>query len=251
MKFDLLLTLVVAILDLLPMPRHARAFHVWAFGVLSHDALHAKSQGTSKHRKTFPFHVLDVKQPRIPFQEFLKKLLPAAKRVAAQPHVAKLQQIEDVIDQGSLLWAAIHEPFKAGVATLVQKCGAQHFSMNLATRVLNGSSTEDHRKKGTIVYYVFDLLRLGDKDLRPQPLYRRKSLLQKLLRKNDTLRYVDHITTEGLHMFAGALTFGLEGIVAKDPTSPYVEGPTQTWHWQKIKNKDYARKEKIEFKPRR
>jgi len=59
-------------------------------------------------------------------------------------------------------------------------------------------------QEGTIVYYVFDLLRPGDKDLRSEPLSRRKSLLQKLLRKNDTLRYVDHITTEGLAMFGGA-----------------------------------------------
>jgi bifunctional non-homologous end joining protein LigD len=106
-------------------------------------------------------------------------------------------------------------------------------------------------QKGVMVYYVFDLLRLGDKDLRSEPLSRRKSLLQKLLRKNDTLRYVDHITAEGLAVFAGALALGLEGIVAKDPTSPYVEGPTQTWHWQKIKNRDYQRKERIEFHPPR
>jgi hypothetical protein len=32
--------------------------------------------------------------------------------------------------------------------------------------------------------------------------------------------------------------------------SPYVEGPRVTWHWQKVKNKDYERKEKIEFHPR-
>ena len=51
-------------------------------------------------------------------------------------------------------------------------------------------------------------------------------------------------------MFAGALTLGLEGIIAKDKNSQYIEGPTQTWHWQKIKNKDYARKEKIEFNRR-
>ena len=106
-------------------------------------------------------------------------------------------------------------------------------------------------QKGTIVYYVFDLLRLGDKDLRSEPLYRRKSLLQKLLRKNDTLRYVDHIATEGLHMFAGALALCLEGIVAKDPKSPYVEGPIETWHWQKIKTQDYQRKGKVEFRPQK
>jgi ATP-dependent DNA ligase len=98
---------------------------------------------------------------------------------------------------------------------------------------------------------VFDLLRLGDKDLRSEPLYRRKKLLQKLLRKNDTLRYVDHITTEGLQTFAEALALAFEGIVAKDSKSPCVEGPRETWHWQKIKNRDYKRKKPVEFHPRK
>ena len=49
-------------------------------------------------------------------------------------------------------------------------------------------------------------------------------------------------------MFAGALALGLEGIVAKDSESPYVEGPRVTWHWQKIKNRYYQRKEKVEFR---
>ena len=66
------------------------------------------------------------------------------------------------------------------------------------------------------MFYVFDLLQLGDQDLRSEPLFRRKSLLHKLLRKNDALRYVYHIPTEGLQMFGGALALGMEGIVAKD-----------------------------------
>jgi len=104
------------------------------------------------------------------------------------------------------------------------------------------------KQRGVLVFYVFDLLRLGDTDLRSEPLSRRKSLLQKLLRKNDTLRYVDHIEGQGLAMFAGALALGLEGIVAKDAKSPYVEGPTETWHWRKIKNREYKRKEKVELR---
>jgi ATP-dependent DNA ligase len=51
----------------------------------------------------------------------------------------------------------------------------------------------------------------------------------------------------GLAMFAGAIVLGLEGIVAKDSKSPYVEGLVETWHWQKIKNRDYKRQGKIEF----
>ena len=51
-------------------------------------------------------------------------------------------------------------------------------------------------------------------------------------------------------MFAGALALGMEGIVAKDPTSHYIEGPRETWHWQKIKNQNYKRQGKVEFKRR-
>jgi ATP-dependent DNA ligase len=58
---------------------------------------------------------------------------------------------------------------------------------------------------------------------------------------------VEHIEKEGLAMFAGALALGLEGIVAKDAKSPYVEGLRTTWHWQKIKNREYKRQEKVEF----
>jgi ATP-dependent DNA ligase len=42
-------------------------------------------------------------------------------------------------------------------------------------------------------------------------------------------------------LFQGAVKLGQEGIVAKDGKSPYVEGPRLTWHWQKIKNKEYKR----------
>jgi ATP-dependent DNA ligase len=37
--------------------------------------------------------------------------------------------------------------------------------------------------------------------------------------------YVEHVEREGLAVFAGALALDLEGIVAKDTKSPYVEGP--------------------------
>jgi bifunctional non-homologous end joining protein LigD len=106
-------------------------------------------------------------------------------------------------------------------------------------------------QKGTLVYYVFDLLKLGDVELRSEPLRRRKKLLEKFLKGNPRLLYVEHVEREGLAMFAGALALGVEGIVAKDAKSPYVEGPRVTWHWQKIKNRDYQRQEKIEFHPRK
>ena len=56
---------------------------------------------------------------------------------------------------------------------------------------------------------------------------------------------------EGLAMFAGALALALESIVAKDAASPDVEGPKETSHWLKIKDKNYQRQEKIESHPRK
>ena len=44
---------------------------------------------------------------------------------------------------------------------------------------------------------------------------------------------MEHIEKDGVAMFAGAMALGLEGIVAKDAKSPYVEGPAVTGHWQK------------------
>jgi ATP-dependent DNA ligase len=51
-------------------------------------------------------------------------------------------------------------------------------------------------------------------------------------------------------MDAGALALGVEGILAKDKNSPFIEGPQETWHWQKIKNKDFKRKV-VEFRQNR
>src|SRR5262245_45032170 len=62
--------------------------------------------------------------------------------------------------------------------------------------------------EGTLVYYVFDLLKLGDVDLRGEPFLRRKRLLEKLVSGNLRILYVDHME-EGLAMFAGALALGL------------------------------------------
>lgn len=106
-------------------------------------------------------------------------------------------------------------------------------------------------QRGTLVYYVFDLLMLDGKDLRNLPLMKRKQRLGRLLNGHSRLLEVEHIEHDGLSMFAGAMALGLEGIVAKDGESPYVEGPTVTWHWQKIKNRDYKRKEPVEFRQRK
>ena len=107
-----------------------------------------------------------------------------------------------------------------------------------------------NRSKGRLIYYVFDVLYLDGEDLRTLPLHRRKGRLKKILRKLPNVIYVDHIEEHGTEFFKIARERGLEGIVAKDKESPYVTG-AETWHWQKIKNREFQRKEPVEFKPRK
>ena len=64
--------------------------------------------------------------------------------------------------------------------------------------------------------YVFDFLMPDGKDLRHLPLVKRKHHLDKLLTGHPRLLEVEHIEHDGLSLFAGAITLGLEGIVAKD-----------------------------------
>ena len=92
---------------------------------------------------------------------------------------------------------------------------------------------------------------LDGKDLGQLPPVERKRRLARLVTGHPRLLAVEHIANDGVAMFAGALALGLEGIVAKDAKSPYIEGPIQTWHWQKIKNKDYKRQGKVEFQQSR
>jgi bifunctional non-homologous end joining protein LigD len=104
------------------------------------------------------------------------------------------------------------------------------------------------RQHGILRYFVFDLLYRDTNDLQNEPLAQRKQHLQQLLAGHERLQYVEHITTHGTAIFEAAVKLGMEGIVAKDPNSPYIQGPRDTWHWQKIKNKEYQRQGKIEFR---
>lgn len=89
-------------------------------------------------------------------------------------------------------------------------------------------------KKGTLIYYVFDLLYLDGFDLCPLPLNKRKSLLQKMLPETQHVRYCDHIEEFGILFFRELVKKKLEGMVAKDGTSPYQLGK-RSESWLKIK----------------
>lgn len=85
---------------------------------------------------------------------------------------------------------------------------------------------------GNLVYFAFDLLFDGGKDLRPTPLVERKKRLQNLLTEasdDPHLRYVDHFESGGDAVLRSACKLSLEGIVSKHRDASYQSGRTDTW----------------------
>ena len=87
---------------------------------------------------------------------------------------------------------------------------------------------------GRILYYVFDILQVDGRDLRPLPLKRRQAILKKVLPASAVVRLSEAIETEGRAFFKAAEEKGLEGIMAKDLASPYRAGE-RSREWLKIK----------------
>ncbi|MBC7341533.1 MAG: hypothetical protein H5U02_03650 [Clostridia bacterium] len=98
-----------------------------------------------------------------------------------------------------------------------------------------------------ITYIVFDILSWKGKLLTPQPLESRQEILQKALRVDKTSKWADKNETpdniiiienfaNGPSLFAAVREHHLEGVVAKNKSSPYLPGK-KTRHWLKIKNR--------------
>ena len=90
--------------------------------------------------------------------------------------------------------------------------------------------------KGTLKYYVFDILNLDGYITTGLPLLERKELLKMLLSKYklNNVIYSEHIAEKGKAFFALAVENNLEGIMAKDSTSPYRAGKRSS-EWLKLK----------------
>jgi len=85
-----------------------------------------------------------------------------------------------------------------------------------------------------LIYYVFDILSLSNKDLTHLPLVERKKILKKLIKKSGTVRYCDHIEEFGNDLFKMVKADDQEGIMAKKKDSLYSPG-IRTREWLKIK----------------
>jgi bifunctional non-homologous end joining protein LigD len=78
-------------------------------------------------------------------------------------------------------------------------------------------------------YVAFDVLYADGRDLRREPLEKRKALLQRLIRDDAPVLYSKHVAGEGIALFEEAKRRKLEGIVGKRRDSTYQERRSRDW----------------------
>jgi bifunctional non-homologous end joining protein LigD len=81
-----------------------------------------------------------------------------------------------------------------------------------------------------LTYIVFDALYAGGRDLRQEPLEKRKVVLDRIVNPAARdVRVSRHVVGNGTELFQVARARGLEGIVAKKRDAPYIEARTRDW----------------------
>ena len=103
----------------------------------------------------------------------------------------------------------------------------QHGTPDFAA--LQGALADDRTED--LIYFVFDLLFEGKRDLRSLPLVERKRRLFDLLgaAEGANIRYVEHFTESGDAVLKSACQLTLEGIVSKRADAPYRSGRCPDW----------------------
>lgn len=91
---------------------------------------------------------------------------------------------------------------------------------------------------GQAIYAVFDCLFCAGKDLRSEPLSKRRAVLQRAAGGSPLLVLSRQLASNGLEAYRIAKRKGYEGVVAKDLASPYVEARSKYWLKVKVHQED-------------
>jgi len=78
-------------------------------------------------------------------------------------------------------------------------------------------------------YAIFDCLYQNGRDLRKEPLSVRRAALEAAVGKTDRIFASHQLAKDGFRAYQLARRKGYEGLVAKDLSSPYVEGRSTKW----------------------
>lgn len=90
-------------------------------------------------------------------------------------------------------------------------------------------------KQYPAVYTAFDILYYDDHFVVNEPLYKRKALLQKVVKENTFINISRYIEEKGITLYELTTQKNLEGIVAKQKNSTY-DFDTRTKKWIKCKH---------------
>ena len=93
------------------------------------------------------------------------------------------------------------------------------------------------RGAGTLVVYLFDILALDGASVTGRPLEERRQLLERTLVKGDPVIRLSVAFDDGEGLLEQARGIGLEGILSKRASSPYLSGKRSD-AWLKVKTKD-------------
>ncbi len=92
------------------------------------------------------------------------------------------------------------------------------------------------------IFMAFDCLYVRGQDLRARPLYVRRNVVEDVLDGQNVMLPVRRLAEDGLAAWQYVLARGYEGLVAKDPASPYRAG--RTLSWLKVKQPKYREGER-------
>ncbi|MDP1604891.1 MAG: DNA ligase D [Legionella sp.] len=85
-------------------------------------------------------------------------------------------------------------------------------------------------KEAPFIYYIFDLIYYDKFELKNLSLLERKKMLSALIGEDSSLlRFSHHIVGEGQEVFEKSCEAGLEGIISKRISSPYIEKRSKSW----------------------
>jgi len=118
-----------------------------------------------------------------------------------------------------------HEAILDGEVVVIDKNGIPDFQ-----KLQNYSP----QTKGTLKFYVFDMLYLNGHSMLDLKLLERKSLIPEVLEDTNIAVYCDHIEGMGTAFYQKAIDAGMEGVMAKKADSTYAPG-YRTEKWLKVK----------------
>jgi bifunctional non-homologous end joining protein LigD len=94
------------------------------------------------------------------------------------------------------------------------------------------------QRSGEEKYAVFDCLFANGRDLRAEPLSVRHKSLENAIQTGNVLVIAERLAENGLQAYRLAKRLGFEGVVAKDASSPYLEGRSRYWLKVKIRKEE-------------